>query len=125
MNKERLLALAALVEPIDEKNYDQAEYTFYCGTPACSLGHWAAAHPERWRFISMVQGGNFAPRLPVLTDPKDPGAKCEPAYAAMEEFDLTYEQAMNLFGGYGCDSAEDGASAAAYIRRFVEAGRCT
>jgi len=96
-----------------EPTYRQRYLIHPCGTPACALGHWAAAHPERgWRFkeqdtraeltgVGLYQGDTWA------------------MDAAETEFGLTLEEAWALFGPHGCGGAKSARGAAAYIREFV------
>ena len=108
MNAEKLLKLADILDAAHEAHqrkggpgYNQARYTHECGTPACALGHWAAAHPERFAAILRE-----SPHI-------------SPLYLAELEFDLTHEQASELFDADGCGEATTHKQAAEYIRDFV------
>lgn len=92
-----------------EPTYDQAQIVHKCGTPACALGHWAVAHPERWLVNSHGAGG-WARLI---------GEKASPIYSARKEFSLAVDEYWELFSGTGCSRARTSIEAAAYIRQFV------
>lgn len=103
----RLLELASILDHAEQ--YHQAVFEFACGSPACALGHWAHAHPERWVFELGT------PRLRAY--PYRPAISC-----AAREFHMSENEACNLFAGRGCNWAgTDAKKAAAFIRAFVEA----
>lgn len=113
MNAEKLLKLADILDAAHEAHqrkggpgYNQMRYTHSCGTPACAFGHWAAAHPER--FETTPRGVSLRER---------PGR--HPLCLAMLEFNLTSEQAYELFDADGCGEATTHKQAAEYIRDFV------
>jgi hypothetical protein len=119
--KERLLKLADILDVADaehrknnEPAYDQCSVGHPCGTPACALGHWAAANPRRfiWNPRAEEEGGS------VISYKPDPSA----GFYEMgsREFDLTSEQSTELFDGDGCGDARTGKAAARYIRKFVK-----
>ena len=121
MNAEKLLKLADILDAAHEAHqrkggpgYDQRRYTHSCGTPACAFGHWAAAHPDRFEIIHRAFIRLREPRELQLLHPS--------AIATME-FDLTYGQALELFGVDGCGGATTHKQAAEYIREFVERNR--
>lgn len=106
----RLLELADIVER--STAYDQRVYMHPgCGTPACALGHWAMAHPERWAVSSCL--------IPIRRDSEDG------YWGTIPEFALNgLEDDMALFGTAGCGNARNNNhAAAAFIRAFV-ARRC-
>src|SRR5690606_14559290 len=114
MNAEKLLRLASILDAAHEAHrrkggpgYNQGLYTHPCGTPACAFGHWAAAHPDRFEtppcsFV-ILRG---SPHI-------------SPLHLAALEFDLTHEQASELFDADGCGEATTHQQAAWYIRNFV------
>lgn len=111
LGNQRLLDLAAILDSADaihlergERAYDQEVFTHPCGTPACALGHWAAAHPESWVFHCGVPVG--------LTT----GSRWN--QAAMDFF-VDEEEYEELFGAFGCGFAQTSKDAASYIREFV------
>lgn len=110
----RLLHLAALLDTVSD--YDQ--WTFYygaahdrCGSPACALGHWAAANAHRgWLNFNGCPARRDRGWLDLD--------------AELKEFHLTQKEADSLFGASGCGRAgNDAHAAAAYIRGFVEKRR--
>lgn len=116
-----LLELAEMLDRADEEHLKRGEPTYRqryllhpCGTPACALGHWAAAHPERgWR----LQG--LGPEAGLYQDGKFAAA------AAATEFGLTDVEVEELFGFRGCGNAKSAREAARYIRKFVRRKRGT
>lgn len=120
MNEERLNELADLLDTVDEihilrgePTYDHSSYRHPCGTPACALGHWAAAHPERWTFDD---------RIPLLWEEfreDDSGVYDDESI----EFGISDKQSLELFGSFGCGNAQNGKEAAAYIREFIKRNR--
>lgn len=114
VGNRRLLKLADILDTADaehrkrkEPTYDQGQFTHECDTPACALGHWAAAHPRRWRFNT---GGT--PELKF--------AFAKVAFdAAMDEFCLDRGEVLDLFNSSGCGNARTAKQAAKYIRNFV------
>lgn len=118
MNTERLLELADILDRADadhdakgEPRYKQYVYTHECNTPACALGHWAAAHPERW---------TLNPRSEYESEPKLLDSPyTTPFQDARHEFDLTRGDVDELFSWDGCGAALSASEAAAYIRAFV------
>lgn len=112
INTERLLALADILDKADELHtargeptYLQGCYTHPCGTPACALGHWAVANPDRW---------SFACGTPYLILSASGVSRC-----AQSEFGLSWHESEEIFGSEGCDFAETAKQAADYIRDFV------
>jgi hypothetical protein len=101
----RLLEAAEIAESSDE--YNQWDYGFRCGTPACMLGGYARKYP-----CSAASAYIKA----ALTS-RDYSRARE---VAQEEFGIDGHQFNDLFGTSGCDDARrDGKKAAAYVRRFV------
>lgn len=125
LHLNRLRRLAAHLETVDERNrkqtekeaatkpahsravfvYDQSKLQHDCGTPACALGEWAALHQKRglWR-------GGFAPRLSV---------ECGPISSAAKEFNITFEEAVELFSAEGMGQAKTATAAAKFLRGFI------
>ena len=111
LGNERLLQLAAILQVADEVHvhrreptYDQQKYTHACGTPACALGHWAAANPESWVFECGVPVG------------RTNGSRWNQAAI---DFHLSSQEYEELFGPFGCGLPKTAKSAASYIREFV------
>lgn len=71
-----------------------------CGTPACALGHWAAATKPEEEWLSYCQG-----------------------IGCQIDFALTDTEDGTLFGASGCDYAETPGQAADCIERFVTVRR--
>jgi hypothetical protein len=105
----RLLEAADLAEEQHGKSkYDQTTYgDVSCKTPACLLGGYAWRHPESAAFAYLRC---FNPDKIIA------------AYEAVaKEFDVNENEFTMLFSATGCDRAyQDGAKAAAFVRRFVE-----
>lgn len=113
MNKELLLELADILDRADaeheargEPGYDQERFAHSCGTAACALGHWAAAHPERWS----INPTRLTLHSRTCADALE-GAKIE--------FGLAPSQVYVLFDSDGCGGAKTAKQAADYIRAFV------
>lgn len=115
----RLLKLADILDTADaehrkrgEPTYDQGVFASSCGTPACALGHWAAAHRRRWYFED--RWGISALIRPVLIRTEETGIA-----AAESEFQVSVREVLELFDTDGCGNARTAKQAARYIRRFV------
>jgi hypothetical protein len=113
----RLLDLAQLLVIADAKHralgepeYNQRVFAHPCGTPACALGHWADANPERWM---KVPGNNWWRRIDLFqrNDGYFDGANWE--------FALNESECNELFSMGGCEGAQTAKEAADYIRGFV------
>jgi len=108
----RLLKLAGILEAIQEgatvrtgePAYNQYKFAHACNAPACALGYWAYNNPKRWAWPVIVLKNNS--RGVTWLD-------------AREEFAISDEEYVNLFGIRGCNNAEDATAAARYIRDFV------
>ena len=124
MNAEKLLRLASILDAAHEAHqrkggpgYNQGLFTHPCGTPACAFGHWAAAHPDRFTTtpcgpVSLREGPDREPLSFTMLG-------FNSLRLAALEFDLTYEQASELFSADGCGDATTHQQAAWYIRNFV------
>jgi hypothetical protein len=111
MGNKRLIQLAEILEAADENHasrgeplYEQQIYTHPCGTPACALGHWAAANPQSWAFSSGAPYG--------LTT----GSRWNQCAI---DFHLGLDEIDELFGMFGCGLPSTSKEAASYIRGFV------
>lgn len=111
LGNARLLELAQILDTADERHrergeptYDQQAFTHQCGSPACSLGEWAAANPESWRFSEGVPVGI------------EHGSRWIQCYI---DFAIDENHYAELFGPFGCRNAQTSKDAAAYIRSFV------
>lgn len=112
----RLLRLADILDVADAKHradkkpkYAQEFFRHDCGTPACALGHYAAATPRRWFWDSFVW-----PQLRTAGHES-------PLDDAAQEFYLSNEESRSIFGGQGCGAARTAKQAAKFIRKFVKA----
>lgn len=126
----RLEELADILDAADaehvrrgEQPYNQDLYTWPCGTPACALGHWAAANSDRWVFLSV----RLSTTLPVLREFSWNFSSAMVAWdvGAYPEFGISRAEANMLFGTGGCGEARSGRDAARYIRGFAAAKRAT
>lgn len=117
LHLNRLRRLAAHLETVDERNrkqtekeaatkpahsravfvYDQSKLQHDCGTPACALGEWAALHQKRW----LWRGGCVSRRM------------------AAKEFNITFEEAVELFSAEGMGQAKTATAAAKFLRGFI------
>ena len=115
----RLLRLADILDAADdaahiqqhEPTYDQQRYVHQCGTPACALGHWAAANPDRW-YIGLDSLGDAH----IFCRSND---SLDLDEASCLEFSLSSREAVRLFGLSGCNHARTAKDAATFIRSFV------
>lgn len=109
MNATKLLALADLLEARQglSPDYDQTVFTHSCGTPACALGHWACAHPDTW---------GWKDGIPFLRS----SPECSVFRAATLEFEVSFAEALLLFGSTPCVLRDTAEQAATFIRKFVE-----
>ncbi len=119
LGNQRLLQLADILDTADQRHlksseppYCQSRYLHPCGTPACSLGHWAAANPDRWEIVPAPEAGDI--EIIYKPDPESPLHM-----AARLEFSLSRMEEVSLFGLTGCLDATSAKDAAAYIRAFV------
>jgi hypothetical protein len=110
LGARRLLRLAKILDTADathrkkgEPPYDQEAYKHPCGAPACAWGHYLA-HSKTARTRFEIEDGNYW------------GA----TLFAPAEFDISDEEACELFDSYGCGNARTAKQAAAYIRAFVK-----
>lgn len=108
----RLLRLAKILDGVPDEvmpdgkhRYWQGAYQHPCGAPSCALGHWAEANRKRWNL-----------------DP--PHLKSKSKYPStfggcVAEFALRGNEDLDLFSISGCNNAQSGPEAAAFIRKFV------
>jgi hypothetical protein len=112
LGNKRLLELADILMKAHRKymrrktkmdgGYNQLKITHECGSPACAMGHYIAAHPRKWsKFIVEVRGINIG----------------------MKEFSLEHGELNAIFGVDGCNRAHTAKDAAIYIREFVKQRR--
>lgn len=114
MNAERLLnVVRALRESLAPELFDMELYVHECGSPACALGHYAMRPDFQDDFT--IQGGNI----------RYQGAFCfwNAHDAAARHFDITKDEAKELFDDDGCGGARTIDEAADYIVAFVEIKR--
>ena len=107
MNAEKLLKLADILDAAHAagRQYDQRCF-YYRGAPSCAWGYWADAHPGRFR---IEDSEAWDPRRAL--------------WDAAKEFDISEDDAFELFGYWGCGRAITAEDAARYIREFVERNR--
>jgi hypothetical protein len=122
IQRKRLEKLATILDTADaehrknsEPKYYQGVFTHPCGTPACALGHYAAASPKRWAIIKETSFELWQVPQPRLKLSR--GARTEDD--ATDEFGLTIREYEELFGGVGCGEAKTAKQAARYIRKFL------
>lgn len=127
INVERLLNLADILDAAHERAMEFSMGTWFfngplprafqradCGTPACALGHYAAANPNRWE--TSYDARSAHKWNPVR---RDLGGDNSMSHA-MEEFGISDDQARELFSANGCGNARTAKQAADYVRGFVE-----
>lgn len=130
MNKQRLLNVAKAVrESIDPESFLMAIFgkagrqgrpqaqAPSCGTPCCTLGHYAARADLQDDF-KLCNDHIF------LRDTKkgDLGYACSLGYnfkPILDHFDILAIEADVLFGPHGCGGAESTEAAAVFIERYV------
>lgn len=135
MNKRKLLKLADILEaahrryarrkgginPDNQYNQRWFAHDFQgkehrgCGSPACALGHWAAAHPRTWFTDWLGEVGIW--RDAYITG--DNRRSASAGIDAEDEFGLDGGQVKDLFGVAGCGGAKTAREASKYIREFV------
>lgn len=126
LGNARLLRLADILSKVDKQHEKKDEPAYYqgafvheCGTPACALGHYAHATPERWKIVKYS-----ATDYEYYDDPKlRHESSGNVFYDAKKEFCLSDREADRLFDSEGCGEALNGKEAAAFIRKFVK-DRC-
>ena len=84
-----------------------------CGTPACALGHYAARK-------DLQNAYDISPTGYIETLDEDGvfSDRC-PFNVAREHFDLSKDEADELFDAGGCGNAQTIHEASSYIRKFV------
>lgn len=114
MNKDRLLnVVLALRESLDPDAFSMRNYQHECGSPGCALGHYASRDDLQEEFCLMA-GVLSMKMVPAIYWPI-----CYDAMHVVHHFDITQEQAVELFGGQGCGNALTPEAAALYIEEFV------
>lgn len=110
MNKPRLEKLIVALEAAKPENFDMGRFA-RCGTPACVLGHYASRADLQSEFG--LEGMTIL-ELATCRRPDCDGEEIQ------LHFDITGEQACELFDVEGCDDAKTPAEAIAYIRKFID-----
>lgn len=120
---DRLLEMADVLDAAHKRQtrFSMARFFFddgevddnQCGTPACALGHYAAATPERWGMHKSATDGRLYPRL------KGHAWTATVWDHTTIDFGLTEQESSELFDGQGCGRATSPKEAATYIRNFV------
>lgn len=122
LGARRLLRLAKILDTADalhkergERTYSQDVFVHHCGTPACALGHYAANNKRRgWGF----KAADYSFGTGHVTYNGHSQSCADPR--VLDEFDLSFTEAIELFSGDGCNGARTGKQAAKYIQRFVK-----
>lgn len=123
MNRERLLnAVRALRESPSPCNFNMALWAYRCGTPGCVMGHYAARPDLQSEFELGMFEHELGPFI-LRRRESEPSAHRKPLqpWDFAEHFDITPDDASELFGSGGCDRATTPIEAAEYIERFVAA----
>jgi hypothetical protein len=112
MNKDALLNVAkSLSESQRPHKFTMSRYVNSCGTPACAFGHYASR--EDLQDLCKISATG-AVRY------QDSGDLCDyDDSAILDHFDITGEQAEELFGPTGCGGAATVDEAVKYIESFV------
>jgi hypothetical protein len=121
---KRLADLAEILEKADAEHrmngtptYKQGAWAHPCGTPACAFGHYAGAHPEKFKIFRPRWGTS---QYFITRRHSEGFGNNDEAYElAREEFCLDEDEANELFNGYGCGGAQTSKDAAKYIRFFI------
>lgn len=120
MNIARLLNVAkALRESPNPDNFSMLDYMNGCGTPACALGHYAA-RPDLQDFMHPVQLIE-SPVSEYALEYNDEQRALSLDYwdtAIQKHFDISPEEATDLFCSEGCGNAETAIEAAEYIEKM-------
>jgi hypothetical protein len=116
LGARRLLKLAKILDTADalhkrrkEPTYNQFQMVHSCGTPACALGHYAAATKARFKID----------RLSETVFYKGNSLYHE-AQVAIDEFGVSRGEGYALFSFEGMGGAKTAKQAAKYIRSFVK-----
>lgn len=125
--QQRLMTVVKLLREAQRSSkrrsaFDMGAWANHCGTPACALGSYAAREDlqRTFRFVR-DSDGFFGVTAKGLRD----GSISFPLSAREAEvfkrhFDLTPEQADELFGAEGCGKAKTPKHAADYIEKFIQ-----
>jgi len=109
--RDRLFNVArALREAPRPDRFNMESFGGFCGTPHCAIGHYAARQDLQKTF-----------RLGLLTgDLKThTGFTSYSGSAICAHFQISKQEAAELFGPHGCGAAETPEQAATYIETFV------
>jgi hypothetical protein len=117
IHNKRLLNIAkALREDPDPDDFCMSSFTNQCGTPACALGHYAdrrdlqdAFSLSKEGYLTVLEDGLVVEEIRYVTD-----------FPITDHFNLSDEEADELFEIEGCGNAQTNIEAAEYIERFVE-----
>lgn len=142
LGNKRLLELARILSRVPNvpkkvngkiRGYDQTVYSHPCGTPACAWGYWEYSDKSRFKRLAKAAGypkediadavAHWHEASWPVGVPEDELRICQlhiGVYHSQKEFALESGDVVRLFGGYGCDGAQNGKQAAAYIRNFVK-----
>jgi hypothetical protein len=115
MNFERLRNAALAVRGAREDKFTMHRIVFDCGTPGCALGWYAYRMDLQSEF--RIDACQLRPGVSTyFLSYKAKGSFLD---AAAEHFGLSWEQASELFGSWGCGAARTPAEAEAYIVAFI------
>lgn len=137
MDTARLNELADLLERAPGAPFDGRFYYNPDGSGCCAMGVWADAHPERWRKEDRVlNSGPLSIGRLLLPWPAGREFASSEVWAALresdqlegfvrEEFGVTEDERVALFGAFACGGARTRGVAAKYVREFVANGGAT
>ncbi len=131
---DQMLQLVTLLEDRDDglrgHPYNSRMHYYSNGAPADAASLWASANADRWG----VYRGPFKaypyPALRNLDDLLTPslrltakgyiGSSIRTLWSLMFDFDLPMQEVMLIFNTGGCADAKTAASAARYVKGFIE-----
>ncbi len=110
--KRRLLNVArALREDESSDPFSMNCMSNNCGTPGCALGHYAFRRDLQKTFSFIPHAGSIIGYRGYQIKSLD--------LAVREHFNITANEAYNLFSAEGCGNAQDVITAAEFIENFV------
>ncbi len=119
IQKKRLLNVSKALRESKEatKAFNMREYFSMCGTPACALGHYIARKDLQKTFVRSYDVSDGIYGFCTLND----SALLAFDYDVVQKhFGIDEDEAHDLFGMYGCNSAGDAVTAADFIEQFVK-----
>lgn len=127
VQRKRLLNVAkALRESPEPKAFTMGAFCdYFCGTPACALGHYASRR-DLQRVLRVQQVAEYYNEETGKSEPwfemcNNEGyiTGYDDEAAVLGHFGITVEESDELFGSEGCGDAQTPKQAARYIERFV------